>query len=88
MTLSQAFAQDAGEDNTDQPVMISQSIVYFVATNGLRVRSIPEDSGKTMGLLSLNEKVRVVTGELINGKYVEVQILGTVNPMAKQRSTM
>ena len=89
MILSKAYAQDTGisletiDDNSGQPVMMSETNVYFVGTNGLRVRSTPEDAGKTMGLLSLNERVRVVTGELINGKYVEVEILKTVNPMTK-----
>lgn len=83
LDLAGDIGVETAEDSTDQPVMISQSNVYFVATNGLRVRSTPEDAGKTMGLLSLNEKVRVVTGELINGKYVEVQIIKTVNPMTK-----
>lgn len=70
-------------EGSDQPVMMSEANVLYVGTNGLRVRSTPEDAGKTMGLLSLNERVRLVTGELINGKYVEVEILKTVNPMTK-----
>lgn len=54
---------------------------FFAAVNGLRVRSSPEDTGKVMGLLSLNERVRVLSPELINGKYVEIEIMGTVNSM-------
>ena len=88
MILSEAFAQNfeneyeilAPEDSQDS-VLMSEANVYFIGTNGLRVRATPEDAGKVTGLLSLNERVRVVTGELINGKYVEVQILKTVNPM-------
>lgn len=55
------------------------SDVYYIALNGLRVRSTPEDSGKTMGILSLNERVRLVNPELINGKYVQIEIIDTVN---------
>lgn len=49
---------------------------YFVATNGLRVRSSAEETGKVMGLLNLNDKVQV-TSELINGKFVEIEILNS-----------
>ena len=66
----------------DAPVVADASTQYFVTLNGLRVRSTPEDSGKTMGLLSLNEKVRIVNPELINGKYVQIEIVKTVNKMA------
>lgn len=48
---------------------------FYVATNGLRVRSTPDEKGKVMGLLNLNEKVRLVGPELINGKFVEIRIL-------------
>jgi hypothetical protein len=71
-----ADAQDAS--NT---AVVKTNNVYFVALNGLRVRSTPEDAGKTMGLLSLNENVRIVSPELINGKYVQIEIIKTVNKM-------
>lgn len=64
---------------TDAPVVSSAATVYYISLNGLRVRSTPEDTGKTMGLLSLNERVRIVNPELINGKYVQVEVVRTVN---------
>ena len=88
MILSEVFAQNIENDfdiltpeDSQDSILMSEANVYFTGTNGLRVRATPEDAGKVTGLLSLNEKVRVVTGELINGKYVEVQIIKTVNPM-------
>jgi hypothetical protein len=75
--VSDVFAQDAGAG----PVLTVDANVFFVSLNGLRVRSTPEDTGKTMGLLSLNEKVRIVSPELLNGKYVQVEIIKTVNAM-------
>jgi hypothetical protein len=78
MMISDVFAQDAGTT----PVLTNAANVYYVSLNGLRVRSTPEDTGKTMGLLSLNEKVRIVNPELINGKYVQIEIIKTVNAMA------
>ncbi|MBC7429598.1 MAG: L,D-transpeptidase [Bacteriovorax sp.] len=48
---------------------------FFVSTNGLRVRSTPDDVGKVMGLLNLNDKVLVVGHDLENNKFVEVKIV-------------
>lgn len=53
--------------------------IFYIALNGLRVRSTPEDAGKTLGLLSLNERVKLVSPELINGKYVQIEIIKSVN---------
>lgn len=78
LALTSVQAQDLG---TTAPALTTESNVFFVALNGLRVRSTPEDTGKTMGVLSLNEKVRVVNPELINGKYVQIEIIKTVNKM-------
>ncbi|MBY0412769.1 MAG: L,D-transpeptidase family protein [Bdellovibrionales bacterium] len=74
MTISNVFAQETVTVTT--PV---EANVFYVSLNGLRVRSTPEDAGKTMGLLSLNERVRVLSPELINGKYVQIEIIKTVN---------
>lgn len=75
--VSSAFA----EETTSGPVQFNSSIEYFVALNGLRVRSTPEDTGKTMGVLDLNEKVRIVSPEVYNNKYVQIRIVKTYNPM-------
>ena len=82
LDLAGVLAEEKSQDE-NQSVVVAQSNVFYVATNGLRVRSTPEDNGKTLGLLSLNERVRVISPELINGKYVEIQIIRTVNPMQK-----
>lgn len=57
----------------------SQSQILYVSANGLRVRATPEDNGKVMGVLSLNERVRVVSPDLVNGKYIQIEILRSVN---------
>lgn len=74
--LTSTQAQDLG---LTPEVLTTNANEFFIALNGLRVRSTPEDSGKTMGILSLNEKVRIVSPELLNGKYVQVEIIETVN---------
>lgn len=78
MSLSPVTSSQA-QELTSTENLITSSNEFFIALNGLRVRSTPEDSGKTMGILSLNEKVRLVSPELINGKYVQVEIISTVN---------
>ncbi|MBC7712217.1 MAG: L,D-transpeptidase [Rhizobacter sp.] len=50
---------------------------FYIAVDGLRVRSTPQDDGKVMGQMDINEKVLVVSPELINNKYVEVKFLKT-----------
>jgi hypothetical protein len=54
---------------------------YYIALDGLRVRSTPEEKGKTMGVLNKNERVRIVNPEIINGKFVQVEIIKTTNDM-------
>lgn len=59
---------------------LSAEAIYYISLNGLRVRSTPEDNGKTVGLLSLNDKVKVINPTVIlNEKYVEIIIVRTVN---------
>jgi len=56
--------------------------VYFISLNGLKVRATPEDNAKTLGLLSLNDKVKLVEpGVIHNDKYVEVTIVRTSNKL-------
>lgn len=83
LAITKAYSQEVETilDNSTAPVMTAEATEYFISLNGLRVRSTPEDAGKTMGLLSLNEKVRIVSPELINGKYVQIQIVKTTNKM-------
>ena len=69
----------AVETITPTRVLVANK-TYYVSNNGLRVRATPDDSGKTLGLLSLNERVRIINPETIyNGKYVQVEIIKTVN---------
>ncbi len=78
LTVKIANAQVFNLNNTFNYENSSQE--YFVMTNGLRVRSTPDEKGKVMGMLALNEKVRLVSPELINGKFVEITVL---NPSVK-----
>jgi len=79
MSISPLSVTHAQELTSEPVVLTTSANEFFVALNRLRVRSTPEDTGKTMGILSLNEKVRVVGPELINGKYVQIEIIATAN---------
>ena len=68
-----ALAQYAYNDDNSFD-FVTYDNEYFVATKGLRVRSSPEETGKVMGLLNLNDKVQVIS-DLINNKFVEIQII-------------
>lgn len=66
---------------------LSAETTYFISLNGLRVRATPDDNGKTLGLLSLNDKVKVINpSTILNEKYVEIVIVRTVNkiPVAEK----
>lgn len=56
-----------------------QSNVRYISLHGLRVRSGPADNAKTLGLLSLNERVRLIDLGENNDKYTQVEIIKTVN---------
>jgi hypothetical protein len=74
--LTHASAQfNFNEDKT----IVSESFNrdFFVNLNGLRVRSTPDDAGKVMGILDLNDKVRIVGTDLINNKFIEVKVVKT-----------
>lgn len=77
VAVQNVFAQDAAV--TAPTTAIAAGTNMYIALNGLRVRSTPEDAGKTMGVMSLNEVVKVVSGELINGKYLEITITKPIN---------
>ncbi len=74
MPLKHASAQSDNDNNLNENASYNNE--YFIATNGLRVRSSAETAGKVMGLLNLNDKVLVI-GDLINNEFVEIQILNS-----------
>lgn len=74
--MKSTFAQDVNNDDYSSYESVSYSNEYFVAANGLRVRSSAQDTGKVMGLLNLNDKVQVV-GDLIDNKFIEIQIVSS-----------
>ena len=74
LMTSNAYAQTINNDS----IAKNTATIYYVAINGLRVRATPEDTGKTLGLLGLNEKVRIIS-DLINNKYVQVEIIKANN---------
>lgn len=76
LSFSSANAQYYYDNDYNYFDNVSYNNEYFVATNGLRVRSSAEDTGKVMGLLNINDKVLVI-GDLINDKFVEIEVLSS-----------
>lgn len=56
--------------------------VLYIATNGLRVRAEAAQNGKALGMLSLNDKVTLVSGEIVNG-FLEIVKPRTVNSIVE-----
>tara|TARA_Y100000590_G_scaffold470454_1_gene665146 strand:- start:3519 stop:4913 length:1395 start_codon:yes stop_codon:yes gene_type:complete len=54
-----------------------QGKIYFVSTNGLRVRSSDEVSNNGLGIVNRNDQLRVVNVGPFNGNYVQVEIVKT-----------
>lgn len=64
------------------PVFNGQQI-YWISSNGVRVRATSEATGKVLGELSLNDKVKVVDGTIYNNKFIEIQVVKTYDPIVK-----
>lgn len=84
LTSPGAFAQSVTPVTPDETIIKetqpAPSKTFYVSQNGLRVRATPEDTGKTLGLLSLNERVRIINPETVyNNKFVQIEIVRTVN---------
>ena len=63
------------------PLSESQSI-YYIASNSVRVRSVPSKTGKVLGELSLNDTVKIVNPTALSTEgYVEISIIHTYDPI-------
>ncbi len=65
------------------PVFNDQT-VYYINSNSVRVRSATDGTAKILGELSLNDRVKIINpGTIYNGKFVEVSIVLTYDPIVK-----
>ncbi|MGZ3789881.1 MAG: L,D-transpeptidase family protein [Bacteriovorax sp.] len=65
-------------------LVFNEQSTYFISSNSVRVRSTPDSSGKILGELSLNDKVKIINPETIyNGKFIEITIVQTYDPIVK-----
>jgi hypothetical protein len=64
------------------PVFNGQE-TYWISTNGVRVRATPELNSRSLGILSLNDQVKIVDGTIYNDKFIEIQIVKTYDPIVK-----
>lgn len=66
------------------PIVYNDQSAYFINSNSVRVRSAPDATGKILGELSLNDKVKIINPTTIyGGKFVEVSIVLTYDPIVK-----
>jgi hypothetical protein len=57
---------------------------YYINSNSVRIRSLPDSTGKILGELSLNDKVRIINPMTVyNQNFIEVSIVLTYDPIAK-----
>jgi hypothetical protein len=57
--------------------------VYYISSNSVRVRSMADGTGKVLGELSLNDKVKVLNPSIVTNNMVEVIVVFTVDPINK-----
>src|SRR5437868_14838712 len=66
---------------TPAPVLDEQTL-YYINSNSVRVRSAGDGTGKILGELSLNDRIKVINpGTIYGGKFVEVVIALTYDPI-------
>ncbi|MFA6236414.1 MAG: L,D-transpeptidase family protein [Bacteriovorax sp.] len=58
--------------------------IYYISSNGTRVRALPATNGKILGELSLNDKVRIINPSVVyDNKFIEVNIVLTYDQISK-----
>jgi hypothetical protein len=63
---------------------LNETSTYFISTNSLRVRSRPDATGKIIGQLSLNDKVKIINPSILYDKnLVEISIVRTYDEIEK-----
>jgi hypothetical protein len=88
--LSLAISSSLVNARADEQVPPAKTIVYndqstyFISSNSVRVRSAPDSTGKILGELSLNDKVKIINPTVIYGhNFVEIRIVLTYDPIVK-----
>ncbi len=57
---------------------LTPNITYFVASNNVRVRAFPDQSGRILGELALNDQVQIISPATIyNDKFIQINIVST-----------
>jgi hypothetical protein len=65
-----------------QTTIYNENQIYYINSNSVKVRSTPEDAGKVLGILSLNDNVKIINSQTIyDQKYIEIKILLTYDPV-------
>jgi hypothetical protein len=90
LILSSAISSFADEipSQPEPPVELpstpvyNENQIYFINSNSVKVRSTPENTGKVLGILSLNDNVKIINPQTIyDQKYIEIKITLTYDPI-------
>lgn len=77
-----SFPLTKADDQVKTATVYNDQSTYYISTNSVRVRSIPDTTGKILGELSLNDKVKVVNPTVIYPQgFIEIRIVRTHDPM-------
>lgn len=74
----------ADQTQPQVPTVFNDQSIYWISSNGVRVRATPEANTRILGELSLNDQVKIINPTIVyNNKYVEIQIVRTYDPIVK-----
>ncbi len=74
LTCSLAYA----DTSTSPPIILNPQIIYFISSNNVRVRSFPDNNGKILGELSLNDQIQVINPSTIySDTFIQISIVKT-----------
>ncbi|MGZ3789799.1 MAG: L,D-transpeptidase [Bacteriovorax sp.] len=74
-----SFYSSFAETNRHLPIIFNEQSEYFVSSNNVRVRAFPDNAGRILGELALNDKVRVIDPGAVysNTNFIEIEIILT-----------
>ncbi len=81
MSFSGAMADTTA--NTSAAIVFNDQSVYYISANSVKVRSTNDGTGKTLGELNLNDKVKIINPTIIKNNLIEVKIVKTYDPIVK-----
>ena len=80
-----SFADDIPSQPDPTPPttpIYNENQTYYINSNSIKVRATPEDTGTVLGVLSLNDNVKIINPQITyDQKYIEIKIILTYDPV-------